>query len=88
MFVDDDGRISGNVTGNFFLTLFIDEASESTDINIMSIAHVGLHHGKECFYRCGNITFVYTSFLSDLIDDVCFGHGLVGLDFFLSGRQI
>jgi hypothetical protein len=75
MLIDDDSSVSRNVARNFFLSLFIDETSESTNIDIMSGRHGVFYNGKEGFYGCGDIGFVYAGFFRDLINNVCFRHG-------------
>jgi hypothetical protein len=79
MLINNDGRIAGDVTGDFFLPLFIDEASETSNIDIMPRSHVALHYIKKCFYRGGDICFIDTCFVGNLIDYVSFGHGDIGL---------
>ena len=73
--VNDDGRITRNVTRNFFLSLFIDETSETANINIMSGGHGVFYNGKECFYGRGYIRLVDASLFCNLINNVCFRHG-------------
>ena len=75
MLIDNDSRIAGNVSGNFFLSLFIDETSESANINIMAARHGIFYNRKEGFYRGCNIGFIDAGLLCDLIDNVCFRHG-------------
>ena len=47
---NDDGRITRNVARDFFLSLFIDETSETANINVMPAGHGVFYNGKECFY--------------------------------------
>ena len=75
MLINYDGRVARNVARNFFLSLFIDETSETTNIDIMTAGHGIFYNGKECFYGCGDIGFVDAGLLRNLIDNVCFRHG-------------
>jgi hypothetical protein len=75
MFIDNDGRIAGNIAGDFFLSFLIDKAYKNPDINVLATGHRGFNDAKKCFYRSGNIGFVNASFVSDLVNNVCFGHG-------------
>ena len=75
MLIDNDRGIAGNVSGNFFLSLFIDETSESTNIDIMAAGHGIFYNGKEGFNRGSDICFIDAGLLCDLIDNVCFRHG-------------
>ena len=74
MFVNYDGRIARDITGDFFLSLFVDEASKAANIYIVSSSHVALYNIEKGFYGCGNIRFVDTGFVSNLIDYVSFCH--------------
>jgi hypothetical protein len=76
MLVYDDGRVARNVARNFFLSLLIDKAPESPDIDIMSSGHGVLNNGKERFDGCGHICLVNAGFFSDLVNNVCFRHVL------------
>jgi hypothetical protein len=89
MLIDDDGGIPGDVAGDFFLPLFIDETAEAPHINIMAVAHVRFHDGKERFNGVRYITFVDSGSVSDLVDDVGFGHSIMGFGVSVfSERQI
>ncbi len=75
MLLNNDGGIAGNVAGNFFLSLFIDETSESAHIDIMASGHGVFYYGKEGFYRSGDICLIDASLVCNLINNVCFRHG-------------
>jgi hypothetical protein len=75
MLIDNDRGVARNVARNFFLALFIDEAAEATDINIMSARHGIFYDRKECFYGRRDISFVDAGFFRNLINNVCFRHG-------------
>lgn len=83
MFINNDGRISRNVAGNFFLAFFVYKAAKSANINIVATRHRILNNGKEGFYGGCYIGFIDACLVSDLIDYVCFRHGsgVLGLDF-------
>lgn len=70
MLVNNNGCIARNISGDFFLSLFVHKTSKSTHINIMAIAHVGLYNGKESLNRSGYVTFVDSGLVCDLVDDV------------------
>lgn len=72
---NDDGRITRNVARDFFLSLFIDETSETANINVMPAGHRVFYNGKEGFYRRGYIRLVDASLFCNLINNVCFRHG-------------
>lgn len=75
MLVNHDGCVARYVAGDFFLSLFVDEAAEAAHIYIVTSSHVSLYYIKECFHRGRNIGFVDTCFVCNLIDDVSFSHG-------------
>lgn len=81
MLIDDDRRVARDVTGDLFLTLLVDETSETPHINVMSVAHVRFHDGEESLNGVRYITFVNSGLVSDLVDDVGFGHRRRGLGF-------
>ena len=87
--VNHNSRVTGDIAGNFFLSLFVDKASKSTDVDILSAGHRSFNNTEESFHRGGNIGLVNSGFFSDLVDNVCLGHviGFLGCLFF-SGRQI
>ena len=74
MLIDNDGCIAGNIARDFFLALFINEASEPPYINVVTIAHVALDDREKRFYSVCYIGFVDACIDTDLVDDVCFGH--------------
>ena len=82
MLIDDDGGIARNIPCNFLLSLFVDETSETPDINVMTVAHVTLNNRKEGFNGVRYICFVDACIDTDLVDDVCFGHRLKGFGVF------
>ena len=36
VFVDDDGGITGNIPGNLLFSLLVDEATEATNVNVLT----------------------------------------------------
>jgi hypothetical protein len=80
--INDDGRIAGNVAGNFFLALLVYKAPETTYINIMSTRHGILNDGKEGLDGCGNIGLVDSCLVRNLVDNVCFRHDSWVFDLF------
>lgn len=80
--INDDGRIAGDVAGNFFLALFVHKAPEATHINIVPTRHGILNDGKEGLNGCGNVGLVDSSLVRDLVDNVCFRHDSWVFDLF------
>ena len=74
MLIYYNGRVTGYIPCNFFLSLLIYEAAKSTHINIVACCHITLHNIEKCFNGCRNICFVDTSFVCNLVDYVCFCH--------------
>jgi hypothetical protein len=37
MFIDYQGRVPGNVSGNLFLSLLVNKAAKSTDVDVIAI---------------------------------------------------
>ena len=70
MLVNDNGGIARNISGDLFLSLFVDKASKATHINIVSIAHIGFHNGEERLNGGRHIALVYTCFFCNLVDNV------------------
>lgn len=70
-----NGRIAGDVAGDFFLSFLVDKTSKTPYINVLATGHRGFDDAKKSFYRSGNIGFVNAGFVSNLVDNVCFGHG-------------
>lgn len=83
MFIDHDGRVAGDVAGDFLFSFFIDETSEPTNVNVMAIRHVGFYNIEECFYRSGYIGFIDSCFLGNLVDYIGFSHKEL-----LKGRKV
>lgn len=77
MLVNNNSRVAGDITGNFFLSLLINKASESANVDVVATSHVCLYDVKECFNRSRNICLIDSCFFCDLIDYVCFGHGCI-----------
>ena len=73
--IDDDGGIAGDISGDFLLSLFINEASKSADVDILAAGHRSFDNAEECFYGRRNIGLINSGFFSDLGDNVCLGHG-------------
>lgn len=74
MFVDYDGSIAGNITGDLLLALLVDEASKTANINIVSAGHGILNNRKEGLHRSSNICLVNAGLFCNLIDYICFRH--------------
>jgi hypothetical protein len=74
VFIDDDCGIARDITRNFFLSLFIDKAAKSANINIMTARHGVLYDGEEGFNRRSDIGFVNARLVCNLVDNVCFRH--------------
>jgi len=83
MLINHDGRIARNISGDFFLSFLIDKATETSNINIMAVGHVGLNNIEEGLDGSGHIGLVDSCFLRDLVDYVCFGHKKL-----LKGRKV
>lgn len=86
MLVDDQSGVAGDVAGYLFLSLFVDKAAKTTDVDVVAIRHGRFHNAEERFHRCGNIGFVYSGLFSDFINDVCFGHSVIFLSRKIFGR--
>lgn len=78
MFVNNNSGVARNIAGNFFLSLLINKTSKTTNVNIMTAGHIGFNNVEKSLYGCGDICLVDPGFFCDLIDYVCFGHGIVG----------
>ena len=83
MFLNHDSRVAGDVAGNFLLSFFVNETAEAPHINIMAVRHVGFYNIEEGLNGSGDIGFVDSCFLCDLVDNVCFGHKKL-----LKGRKV
>ena len=88
MLVNHQCSIPGNVPGNFFLALLINKASETADVNIVSIRHGIFYNTEKCFNRCCHISLVNSSLFCNLINYICFGHGAIFKSLKISGGQI
>jgi hypothetical protein len=75
--IDHDGRVTGDIPGDLFLSFLVDEASKSPDIDILAAGHRGLDNTKECLYGSRNVSLVNSGLFSDLSDNVCLGHGVL-----------
>lgn len=75
MLVDHDGSVTRNIPRNFLLPLLVNEAAKSTDVDVLSTCHVLFDNGKECLNRSRHIGLIDPGFFSNLVDDVCLGHG-------------
>lgn len=49
VFINYQGRVSGDVTSDFLFTLLIDETSKSTNVNVIATCHGTLHNAEKCF---------------------------------------
>jgi len=47
MLINHDGRVTRNITGNFFLSFLIDETTKTSNINIMTVGHISLNNIEE-----------------------------------------
>ena len=79
MLVDNNRRVSGNITGDFLFPFLVYKTSESADIDIVTIAHVGFHQGEESLHSVHNHIFLNSCFFCNLVDEVGFCHGRFGL---------
>lgn len=70
VFIYYDGGIARNVARYLLLTFFIDKTSESTNVNIVPVAHVAFHNSKKCLNRGGYIALVNSGLVCNLVDDV------------------
>ena len=71
---NDNGGILGNITSRLLCTLFQDEATETTEVNVFLIDERVLNRGHKGFYNYESGRFIYTSLLGDIGYDVCFSH--------------
>lgn len=74
MFINNNSGITRDIACYFFLSLFVDETTKATHIDIVSGGHIGFYDAKKCLYRSRNICFVDSGAVSDLVDDVSFSH--------------
>jgi hypothetical protein len=74
MLVYDQGCVAGNIPGNLFFPLFVNKATKTTDVNVVAVGHGVFDHAEKGLNRCRHICFVYSCFVGDFVDDVCFGH--------------
>ena len=70
MLINHNSRITRNIARYFFLPFFVDETSETPNVNIVSVAHVALNNSKKSFNRGGNIALVNSGLVCNLVDDV------------------
>ena len=74
MLFNDDGSIARDIAGYFLLSLFINKTSEATHIDVVPGGHIALNNIEERFYGGGNICFVDSGLVSNLVDYVSFCH--------------
>lgn len=74
MFIYYQGGVARDVSGNFFLSLLIDKATKTPNVDVIAIRHGGFHNAEEGFHRCSHISFVNSGLFSDFVNDVCFRH--------------
>ena len=74
MLINDNSGVAGNITGDFFLSLLINETTETSNINIMAIGHVSFNNIEEGFDRSGYVGLIDSCFFGYLINYICFGH--------------
>ena len=72
--INHNGCVSRDIAGDLLLSLFVNKASKSTDVDILPAGHRGFYDTEEGFHRSGNIGLVNSGFFSDLVDNVCLGH--------------
>jgi hypothetical protein len=77
MFIDHNGRVTGDIPGDLLLPFLVDEASKSPDVDILAAGHRGLDNAEKGLYGSRNVGFVNSGFFSDLSDNVCLGHGVL-----------
>ena len=63
MFRNFHCRVLRDISCDLFRTFFIDKASKTTHIDVLSICHGILHDCKEGFYRYLDIRFIDSSLL-------------------------
>ena len=73
--INHNGGVTRDIPGNFLLSFLVDEASKSTDVDILAAGHGRFYNAEEGLYRSRNVGLVNSSFFSDLSDNVCLGHG-------------
>ena len=73
--INDNGRVPGDVAGNFFLSILVNKTPKPANIDIMAAGHGVFNNGKEGFHGCSYIGFVDSCLVCNLIDYVCFRHG-------------
>ena len=59
---------------DFLFSLFVNETSEATDVDVLTACHVLLDHTEESLNRSSHVCLVYTSLFRNFVDYVCFGH--------------
>ncbi len=79
MLIYDQCCISGNISGYFLFSLFVDETTETPDINVIAIRHGTLNNTEKRFNRRCYVRLIYAGFFCDFINNVCFGHGFIFL---------
>ena len=79
MLINDQCSVPRNVSRDLLLSFLVDEASEPTDVNIVSVGHGTLNYAKECLNGRRYISFVNSSLFCDFVNNVCFGHCVIFL---------
>ena len=74
MLFNNQCGISRNVPRDFFLSLFVNKTSKPPDVEVVAAGHGVFHNAEEGFYRCGNISFVYSGLFCDFVYYVGFRH--------------
>lgn len=74
VFINHNSRVAGDIAGNFFLSLLVDKATKSANVDILPAGHRSFYDTEEGFYGSGNIGLVNSGLFSDLVDNVCLGH--------------
>src|SRR5690606_15091669 len=80
--------ILGNITCSLLSSLFNNEASKPSHVNILSTYHRVFYHLKKRLYRFLNINFLNSCFISDFCNDFCLGHVCILLLFYLKNSTV
>ena len=48
--INHNSRVTGDIASNFFLSLLVDKASKSTDVDVLSTGHGSFYNTEESFH--------------------------------------